>query len=294
MRALLLSTFLGACGAGDPAETAVPPPADPCAGSLSAGTVEVFASGFASTEGVAFSPDGRLFVSAGDIVAEIFPDGRWEEVVALEGGVGLAWFDGTLVAAGRPEGIGSVVAIDVDARTTRLLSDQIPSSNFLTPSPWGTLLVSDADAAIWEVDPVAGTTTSWLELPGPNGMVFTPDQSTLWVVNTWDNPAPAWQVPVQDGVAGTPVEVHTWTGGNFPDGVALGQSGDLYTSLNLTGRISRLSPDGTETVVAEGVSYTASLAFGIDDRWDRCAIYSTSLFSDEVFKVGIGEPGYAP
>ena len=75
--------------------------------------------------------------------------------------------------------------------------------------------------------------------------------------------------------------------------MALGESGDLYTSLNVTGLISRLSADGTERTVAEGVEYTASIAFGNHDRWDRCSVYSTSLFSDVVYQVGIGEPGLA-
>jgi sugar lactone lactonase YvrE len=285
-RAALCLLILTACGK---AEDTAPPPAEPC-GELAPGEVVALATGFAKTEGIAFSPDGRLFASAGDVIAEISPDGSWQVVADLRGGVGLAWRGDRLMAAGYPEDVGSVVSIDVDSGEVTALSQTIDSPNFLAVSPWGTLLVADADAAIWEVQP-DGATASWLALPGPNGMAFTEDGATLWVVNTWDDPAPVWQVPVSGGVAGAPIEVTSYASGNFPDGVALGQSGALYVSLNFTGLISAVQPDGAEQTVAEGAAWTASVAFGVGPDFDACALYSTSLFGTEVYAIGIGVPG---
>lgn len=265
-------------------------PSDPCENSLPEGEVVVLAEGFGPSEGLAFSPDGRLFITAGEIIAELQPDGSWTELMPWEGGVGLAWWEDRLIAAGREGSVGVVGAIDVDTRTAEILTRDIPTSNFITVTPWNSILVSDADAMIWEVGPT-GTTTPWLELPGPNGTAFTQQGDALWAVATWATPAPAWRIPLQGTTAGEPEVVHEWEGGNFPDGVALGESGDLYTSLNVTGKISRLGADGTEATVARGVEFTASIAFGNHDRWDRCSVYSTSLFGDEVYQVGVGEPG---
>jgi sugar lactone lactonase YvrE len=259
---------------------------------LAPGEVVTLATGFAKTEGLVFSPDGRLFVSAGDVVAEIAPDGSWQVVAELAGGVGLAWWGDRLMAAGYPDDVPSVVSIDVDTGAVTVLSQAIGSPNFLAVAPWGDLLVSDADAAIWQVAP-DGATSRWLDVANPNGMAFTAAGDALWVVDTWSAPAPTWLVPVTDGSAGAPVEIMSFESGNFPDGVALGQSGDLYVSLNVTGLIAAVSPDGSTRTVAEGVRWTASVAFGVGPEWDACALYSTSLFSPEVFVIGVGEPGLA-
>ena len=111
------------------------------------------------------------------------------------------------------------------------------------------------------------------------------------MVNTWDDPAPVWQVPVRAGAAGAPAEVASYPADNFPDGVALGQSGALYVALNFTGLISKVQPDGAAQTVAEGAAWAASVAFGVGPDWDACALYATSLFGDEVYAVGVGEPG---
>ena len=119
--------FLAACGG---AKDTGPSAADLCDG-LAPGEVTTLATGFEKTEGVAFSPDGRLFVTAGDVVAEIAPDGGWQPVAALPGGVGLAWWGERLMAAGYHEGVGSVVSIDVDTGEVTPLSQTIGGPNFL-------------------------------------------------------------------------------------------------------------------------------------------------------------------
>jgi hypothetical protein len=66
----------------------------------------------------------------------------------------------------------------------------------------------------------------------------------------------------------------------------------VYVAQNLAGRIDRVDPeDGSEVAVAEGVAFAASAAFGVGAGWDACALYVTSLFSDELYVVGVGEPG---
>lgn len=283
--------MLVACG-GDDAGADSAADANECTGGLAQGEVVVLAQGFDKSEGLTFSPDGRLFITAGDIIAEIQPDGTWAKVADVEGGVGLAWWGDHLYAAGRDGDTGWVLRIDVDTgEVTRLA--EVAGSNFLTVTPWDTLLVADATDTIWEVQ-ADGATAEWLSFSGPNGMMFTADNSALWVVSTWDQPAPVAQIAIDGQSAGSVTQLHAYDAGNFPDGVAIGSSGDLYVSLNITGLISRVTADGNERVVAEGVDFTASLAFGEGSGWDPCALYSTSLFSDKVYAVGVGETGQLP
>jgi len=297
---LLFAILLTACPSGDPpADDDDSTEVDVCADSLSEGTVQVFATGLTGgTEGIAFSPDGRLFVSRGDVVMEVWADGRHEELAPIPAEVGLAWWNGELIVAsgdsGEPDGLGGVYAVDVDSGDVRLLAGGIPGANFPAVTPWGTLLVStpSGDEEIVEVT-AAGEVTLWSdEVTSPNGIGFSEDGSAAYVATTFANPAPLWEVPIVDGVAQTPTEITSWGPGTAPDGVAMGESGAVYIAQNIAGRIDRVDPaDGSEDAVGVGVQFAASLAFGVGADWDPCAVYVTSLFSDELYVVGVGEPG---
>ena len=107
---LALSLLLG-CPSGEPEPD--PTPADPCEDSMEQGAVRVFASGLTGgTEGITFSPDGRLFVSRGDAIEEVFPDGSHETLAMIPEQVGLAfWNDELIVAsgdAGNGDGLGGI------------------------------------------------------------------------------------------------------------------------------------------------------------------------------------------
>lgn len=290
--------MLWACGTTVDTE---PTDTDVCVDSLAPGEVEVFASGFevdgvSGTEGIAFSPDGRLFVGGsgiqgGGFVAEIQPDGSWEILADVPGSVGLAWYqDQLVVAAGDVGDEGGVVAVSDDGTTT-VLASGIVGANFPVVTPWDTLLVSaPGQDTIVEVD--GDVVTPWLtDVPSPNGLAFTDDGSQLYLANTYDAPSDVGVVPVSDGVAGAYGVLATLDDGSTQDGVAMDAAGDLYVVLNLPGEIVRITPDGEVTRVASGVDYGASIAFGTGEGFDPCSIYATSLFTDAVFRVGTGREG---
>jgi sugar lactone lactonase YvrE len=291
-RVLPLIAVLAAC---PPAGEVEEPPPDPCADS-EVGATTVFATGFQGTEGLTFSNDGRLFVGDGDVIAEVQPDGTWEQVATVPGSIGQAWWGGRLMVASSDDGAGAdgVYAVDVDSGDVQLFAS-VEGANFLTVSPWGTLIVTDPGLdRVLEVDG-DGAVTPWIaELISPNGTAFTADGGALWIATTYATVQPVWRVPVVDGAAGTPVAVAEFGSGDVGDGVALGASGALYVGQNIGGRIDRVGPDGAVSTISRGTPWAASLAFGEGEGWDVCSVYVTSLFSSDVFRVVVGEVGVSP
>jgi hypothetical protein len=68
--------------------------------------------------------------------------------------------------------------------------------------------------------------------------------------------------------------------------------GNVCVALNLLGQIAQVAPDGSVTIIAQGVDNVASLAFGRGE-FDPCSIYATDLFDTphQLWRVGIGIPG---
>ena len=271
-------------------------------GSLEPGVVEVLATGFdvdgtVGTEGLVFSPDGRLFVGGsgiggGGYVAEIFLDGTWTRLVDVPQSIGLAWHDErVLVATGDVgTGEGGLVSVDPDTLEVEEVATGIPDANFPAPTPWGTILVSvPSGETVWEV--ADGGVSVWAEgVPSPNGIAITPDGSRVYVANTYVTPSTVASIPVTDGVAGPVGTLATLPDGSTQDGVALDAEGNLYVVNNLPGTLARITPSGDWDIVAEGIDFGASIAFGTGD-WDPCSVYATSLFGPDVFRVGVGARG---
>lgn len=291
-----LTLLVGCASPGDDDDSAEPPPQDACAASLAQGDVRVVATGFVGgTEGVTFSPDGRLFVSSGDTVEEVFSDGRHEVIADVPATVGLAWWGDELIVASGDSGegldTGGVYAVDVDSGDVRLLAGGIPGANFPAVTPWETLLVStpsgpeeivevsdDGDVSLWSA-----------EVPSPNGIGFVADGSGAFVASTFGSARLSF-VPVEEGAAGTPEQTASWGPATAPDGLAIGASDAVYLTQNIAGRIDRIQRDGTVEEVATAVDFAASAAFGVGADWDPCAVYVTSLAGSNLYAVGVGEP----
>ncbi len=292
---LLLTAFVG-CVAPEPEPEPEPEPS--CPDSVP-GAVHLFADGFAGTEGITFSDDGRLFAGDGTVLVELQPDGAWDVIADVPGIIGLAYWDGRVIAAtsdsGDADGRDGVFSIDPDTGEVTRIGPGLEGANFVTVTPWDTLIVSDPNVdKLFELT-ADGTVTTWLDgLESPNGTAFSADGDTLWAVSTYANPAPVWRIPVTDGTAGTAVAITEYEPAIVPDGVAVGAGGDLYVALILGGFLDVVSADGSRETVAADIGAPASVAFGEGDAWDLCSIYSTSLFSDELFRVEVGEVGLPP
>ncbi|MCB9663005.1 MAG: SMP-30/gluconolactonase/LRE family protein [Alphaproteobacteria bacterium] len=257
------------------------------------GAPEVVVDGLVGgSEGVAVAPDGAAFVVAADRLVEITPEGGVTDVAPVRGGVGAVWWrDAVWVATGKDaSGADAPALVEVSraGEVTRHPLQTLGRPNFLAPTPWGTLLVSDdfdTRIAEWR----DGADTIWAEeVPSPNGMGFSADGRALFVASTFGDEA-LRAIAVEGEVAGALSLLAPFPDLSAPDGLVVAADGSVLVALNLTGEIHRWDGDRAERV-AEGLPFVASLAFG-PAPWDPCSVLATSLFGEEVWSVPVGVAG---
>lgn len=267
-----------------------------CATDIGVGEVQPFGDPVATrTEGITFDAAGTLFVSAqvndaDDQLLQFSPDGTFEVVAEAESILGLASHPTGVLGAGIDT--GELLLIDPTTGDSDVIAGDLDAPNFVVTTPWGTTLVSDDTAGTDTIREVTldGAVSVWLNgVPTPNGMVFSLDNQTLYVAATFEESG-LWRVPVSEsGEARVPERWVSFQLGDFPDGVAIDSEGNVYVAIRLN-EIAQVKPDGTVTIIAEGVTNAASLAFGRGE-YDPCSIYATNLFGEQVWRVGIGVLG---
>jgi len=280
------------------------PPAPVCAGNAAPGTVRVFSAHVGNSEGIAFL-NGKLYIAGGDGVRILAADGSATMLAAIPATVGMVAWHGALYVAGGTDGSvpdmfcspnnhGVVWKVTPDGQSAVFARGFI-SPNFLTVTPWNTLLVADdcrTNKIIYQVD-ANGNTSVWNDtFASANGMVFDATFSNLFVATTFVSGSPLYEVAINaDHSAGTATKIRSYGPGTTPDGVAMDRDANLYVALNVAGVIHRVPPDGSDNAFAEGMTTPASLAFGNAPGFDPCSMYVTSLFGDDVYQVTVGTSG---
>jgi sugar lactone lactonase YvrE len=139
------------------------------------------------------------------------------------------------------------------------LSDLNAFPNFAVFAPDGAMYVTDTtQALIWRVPKGGGRPEVWLTDPGletvfgPNDAQLTADGHTLLFMlstasfNGQRSPG-LYAVPILPGGRPGPVrEIWSAQGGDFPEGIAIARSGNLYVSAAGANQIVVLSPAGRE------------------------------------------------
>lgn len=235
----------GAAGAGGASRT--------CATDIDVGEVQAFGMATPSTtEGITFDADGNLFVSttendADDELLQVAVDATFEPVAQAESILGLDSDPRGIIAAGI--GTGELLLIDPATGTVEVIAENLGEPNFVVTTPWDTILVSDDRFGENTIDEVTwdGVVTTWVEgVPTPNGMVFSLEETFLYVATTFEEPG-LWRVPVNEsGEAGKPEKWVSFDAGTFPDGVAIDSEGNVYVALNVAGQIAQVDPERSQ------------------------------------------------
>jgi gluconolactonase len=225
--------------------------------------LEMFADGLDHPEGIAITPDGRIFVGgeAGQIYV-IEGDEAPREIANTGGFVlGLAADgDGRLYAC--DDARHSVLRVDpatgeVDDFAGGLEGRSMQTPNWPAFDAHGNLYVSDSGS--WQ----AGDGLIWVVRPGrrveifsdesadfPNGLALAPDGSRLYVAES--TPGRIVEIPIDDdGTAGAR-RVLCELGLVVPDGVAAADDGSLVVACYRPDAVLRWSPgDGLEVLAAD-------------------------------------------
>jgi sugar lactone lactonase YvrE len=268
-----------------------------CAPDIEAGEVEMFGDPTPMrTEGLVFDSDGTLYVSAQDQAGpdqllDVGADGSNQSVAEAESILGLESDARGILGAGIRT--ANLLLFDPSDGSSDEIATGLGEPNFIVTTPWDTILVSDDrpnEGSILEVT-WEGDVSVWSdEVPTPNGMVFSLDGSTLYVAATFQE-AGLWRIPVTDGQAGA---AEKWVAydTSAPDGVAIDSAGNVYVALNTAGQIAQVDPEGNSTTITSDLRGVgpASIAFG-QGEFDPCSLYVTSLFTFQMYRVGVGVPG---
>lgn len=249
---------------------------------------------------LAFDDDGRLYVLD-----------TQQGVIRLD----LEGCDAQEVYAPIPDLLPCNVALPgTDCSPTAF--DRPPLPNDIVFEADGTAYVTDSfQATIWRIPPGGGYAEIWFQDPvlddlfGPNGIRLTPDRTSLVFVQTmtgfdFGTPGFIYELPLVNAPTAADLSVFHAYGFESPDGIAFGDSGNLYVALALSNQISVLRPDGTEETRFSGpatspggsIPFDAPASIAFIDSTKSIVVTNHALFSAipqnfAVIDVFVGEKG---
>lgn len=263
---------------------------------------------FRGAEGIAFSGEGRLFVTADRKLWEVLPTGTTRHVADLGSTVGLAPIGardvlvaefGPLVRlSSGPNSDGAVLRITPEGEVDTVASG-LGDPNFILVREGNTLLVSDDFTdEIWEVMPDGQRSIFTRAVNYPNGMAEAADGTALYVAQIFRRIDPIeqddrlWRIPLSGRrPSGAPEVVFRTGGAGGLDGLAMDQQGRVYIAANREGRLWRFDPrDGSALLIADNVPGIASLAFGAG-AFDEHSLYATQLRGGRIWRFKVGARG---
>jgi gluconolactonase len=254
-------------------------------------------------EGPVFDGDGNLFVT--DIeygrVFRIDPAGSWTLVAEWDGEPnGLAFLSRTeLITTDFRNGL-MVVDVNSGAVTPfldRRNTERFKGVNDLTFDSGGNLYFTDQGATglhdptgrVHRLAPDGRLDTLVANVPGPNGLVLSPDERVLFVAATRANAV--WRLPLMaDGTVAKVGQYLTANGPAGPDGLAMDVRSRLSVALPGRGEVWVLDAKADPVVIlrsAAGVSVT-NIAYGGADRTE---LYCTESATGTILRASLDVAG---
>jgi gluconolactonase len=214
-------------------------------------------------EGIAIAPDGGVWCGGerGQIF-RVEPDGSAIEQVATTGGfcVGVAFSpDGALFVC--DVGHAAIMRVDMQSGGVERFADEAGGRRLRVPNypafdAAGRLYVSDSRGqgdpgpGLFRFEP-DGRGELWYgeALDFANGLALEPGGDAIYVVESWARCVQRIAIE-PDGSAGA-AETFVDLPGTIPDGLAFAADGALYVALYQPSRVLRVERDGTVGVVAD-------------------------------------------
>lgn len=228
-------------------------------------------------EGPVFDRAGNLYVT--DIpfgrIFRISPQGEWSLVAAYDGEPnGMAFLpDGRLAIADYRKGL---LALDIgtgelrsllsrrNAEGFKGLNDLVVAANcdiYFTDQ--GQTGLHDPTGRVFRLRPTGQLDLLLGNVPSPNGLALSPDETVLFVAATRGNSI--WRAPLQaDGSVSKVGQFFTFYGTSGPDGLAMDTDGRLYVAHASLGCVWVLNRRGEPEAIltSPAGTTTTNLTFG--------------------------------
>ncbi len=279
--------------------------ADPIPGIGPVGKVELVKDNFQFVEGPTRTPDGSLYFT--DIPAEtiyqLSPEGTVEVFLKpSKKANGLMYGgDGKLLAC---QMAGQLVRIDLKTKETEVLADKYQDKPFNACND----LVIDKQGGIYFTDPRYGAANPWPQgteafyyraadgtvtrlgedIAAPNGIILSPDETTLYVVPSMQRTVVAYAVkaPGKLGERKVLFELQQPPNNNNAggDGLTVDTQGNLYITTGLGLQV--VSPAGKMLGIIEIPEHPANVTFGGPENKTLYITARTGLYRCEMEVTG--------
>jgi gluconolactonase len=234
------------------------------------GSITVVAECGGGPNGIAFGPDGRIYVcNNGGFDTRTDDRGRLRILDTLDSYVG-----------------GSIQAVDVDTGTVETLYTEVDGERLSAPND----LVFDVSGGFWFTDHgkhrarhrdhggiyYARPDGSFVEeviypVEGPNGIGLSPDDSRLYVAETHTGRVRVWNVespgqlerPYGKGTRGRVLV--GLAGEQLLDSLAVDSEDHVCVATIRNGGVTDIAPDGSTSHVPTGDALTTNVCFGGPD-----------------------------
>lgn len=225
-----------------------------------------------SPGGLAVDDAGNIYLSTG----ARSPDGEVYRIdysgettllaeIPINGLSGIEWLPSSSEVVGGQLRQGGLIAVGLDGT----LREIVPGNGIITPmgigfSPCGELAVPNDDGGMMTLIDPAGKVSWFMDylsfIPPIPFVAFEPD-GTMYASEAAPGLFPLRVAIVPPG--GIP---KTLIEADFPSGLARRSDGILFVSETGAGRITRVDPDGSTAVVAEGLNFPQALALDADSN----------------------------
>jgi gluconolactonase len=254
-------------------------------------------------EGPSFDRDGNLYVTNIPYgqVFRVSPKGEFTRVASYEGEPNGLKIDkgGRIVIADHMQGL---LTLDSDTGRVSVLLDRPRGERFkglndllfarsgeLYFTDQGETDLRDPTGRLYRLQEGGRLELLLSNVPSPNGLVLTPDESILYLAVTRANAV--WRVPLfADGSLGRVGVFIQMSGGTGPDGMAMDEAGNIAVCHVGMGAVWLFSPQGrplAEIRSSTGL-LTTNAAYGGPERK---TLFITESDSGTILKAELSVPG---